>query len=706
VWYTSKWIVDAHLKDPILSPVGMVNLRSIAGNVGFNGCSFIHDTPYTVYPMLQRGYGIYSDKSRFSLSGSSGTNGSYSGTGDLAHTSFYRWKNGVIAVNGGTTSFSCLSMHFQECNIGLSASAISGATIIQNYYTIPSNALIWNVKPRGVILTGCTGFTFRENDFVGTSSNLTTNTTAQNVGAMLVNCGGAYNLGYRNDFSQLWKGEEVQGSNRFDLEGLELKCNTYNNIRYDQYLASGSEWRHNQGDASAITRLANNKFSLNEPDCNSARYDMYVDPMHLATFEFDYIRPNNEWYDPNSSAPWDGADCNTPFMDDFCPSQWSDQTNPNYSSICPILPVPNDPGEGMVIHSDAVSDLNQAKAMYSLVVDNNQKTDIEAEINNAFPMESDLMRNYLLARSPLSDEIMKEAIDRYGLLDSWHLTQVLLANSPLTRDVLYHLESAGTLNSFFMSFLYDAQITGAANYRKLLEYEIAAREADRQNALNALLNYYNQHADQVDMAETLKPIMLADGGIHAKLWLLDYYISADASAEAVDLLAEIQTWKGMADYSTLKQMQLSLNNDWAQAHPGQITDLENWAANPQSSAYGQAISVLHALGLTEVLPEPEIPFEDRGSMSEPNRQRTVYVPELSAFPNPASDHTFLTYPFEADGIGTLNVFSEMGQLVASHTLNGKGILELNTQKYAAGIYLLSIVVEGKSIVDSKLVVTE
>jgi Secretion system C-terminal sorting domain len=89
-----------------------------------------------------------------------------------------------------------------------------------------------------------------------------------------------------------------------------------------------------------------------------------------------------------------------------------------------------------------------------------------------------------------------------------------------------------------------------------------------------------------------------------------------------------------------------------------------------------------------------------------NGQRTVYVPELSAFPNPASDHTFLTYPFEADGIGTLNVFSEMGQLIASHTLNGKGILELNTQNYAAGIYLLSIMVEGKSIVDSKLVVTE
>jgi Secretion system C-terminal sorting domain len=358
------------------------------------------------------------------------------------------------------------------------------------------------------------------------------------------------------------------------------------------------------------------------------------------------------------------------------------------------------------VHSEAINNLNLAKSMYTSVIDANEKTEIEIEINKAFPMESGLMRDFLVTRSPLSDDILKESIGKLGLLDDWHLTQVLLANSPLTKEVMVHLEQSNILNEFFMSFIYEADITGTASYRRLLEYEIAARESERHLALMSLLDYYNRNADQIYVDAAVKNLMLIDGSLHANLWLLEYYINTGAHLEAVDIIAEIQNLDGMADFAALKQIQLSLGNDWTLAHPEEISNLEIWSSNPKSSAYGQAISVLHTLELTDVLPEPELPFEDRGSMTLTNPKRTVYLPELSAYPNPASDHTFVNYPSEADGIGTLEIYSPIGQLLDWYALNDNGVIELNTQVYPAGIYLLTINVEGKSIVDCKLVVTE
>jgi hypothetical protein len=451
--------------------------------------------------------------------------------------------------------------------------------------------------------------------------------------------------------------------------------------------------------------LANNKFSQVLGNCQNLYYDMYVHPTHQSWWEFFYIRPYGDNYDPDSSEPWDGSNCESPFMEDILPAQYNNIVY-TYAELCPLLPQLTDIVGGLVEHGNRVDDLADARALYALIVDASQKTDIEAEINNAFPMESNLMRNYLLARTPLSDEIMKQAIDKYGLLDSWHLTQVLLANSPLSKEVLVHLESTEVLNSFFMSFLYDAQITGAANYRKLLEYEIAAREAERHNALAAIIDYCNTHADQLDIAETLKPIMLADGSIEAKTWLLDYYIAVGDEVNARTLQEEIGSWKDMADYAQLKDMQINLMNDWSAATASQISDLEAWVANPASSASGPALAVLHGLGLSDAEVEPEVPEEDRAYFTGDSEKRTYQKPEMSAYPNPASGITYISYPTDADGIGNLVIYDPLGQQVRTSLLNTHGIYELDTKNMASGVYLLQILVEGKTIAESKLVVLE
>ncbi|MFN0032627.1 MAG: T9SS type A sorting domain-containing protein [Flavobacteriales bacterium] len=705
-WSNSRWMITAQLNDPTIIPGTMVQMTNMKYNISFILCSWVNSTPLMTYLTSQRGVGINASNSQFTISGGQG---SFGGGGDPYHTSFYKWRTGIKATNGGTTSFTANTMYFQECNIAITATAVNNESIVGNNFTVPSNAYITNEKPRGVILYGCSGFTFRENIFAGTSSTISTNTTAQNVGAMLVKCGDADNLSYRNTFSHLWKGQEVQQDNIGFLTGLQLRCNTYNNIRFDQYLASNSEWRHNQGDAGGLTLLASNRFSLEWPDCQQGRYDMYVDPVHNPGYEFDYIRPNNEWYIPNATEPYNTAELEcllSPFMDEFCPGQYILFDNPTNAQLCPLIPDVTDIGGGIAEHEDKLEALQQAKNIYALTIDNNNTNALIDALNSAFPLESSLLANYLMGSSPLSSEVLTEAINESETLNPWHLTQVLLANSPLPRDVMYNLEQSEILSAFFMSLIYDAQIPGTFNLRKLLELEIASCEAERHISLLGLLDYYNAHADQIDICTSTRDLMLMDGSRHAQLWLLDYYIEEGAATSAEALLSEIATWPDMQDLVAFKTIQLELNGDWNLLHPNQMTSLENWAANPASAASAEALAVLHHLDLTDALPEPELPFDERGSNIRTVRKPKVSAIVLNTYPNPAKENTFVTYPSELDGIGQLHVYNELGQTISTLSLNGKGIAELDIQGYPVGLYLVCLVVEGKTLAETKLIVVE
>ncbi len=133
--------------------------------------------------------------------------------------------------------------------------------------------------------------------------------------------------------------------------------------------------------------------------------------------------------------------------------------------------------------------------------------------------------------------------------------------------------------------------------------------------------------------------------------------------------------------------------------------MDNLKTIPACSAYGQALAVLHSLELTAILPEPEIPLEERSLVI--HREKKDFVkPTLGAFPNPTNGITYISYPADADGVASIELYDEIGRTVSIHQLTGKGILELNMAKQPAGIYLIRLMLEGKAIAENKIVVTE
>ncbi len=227
----SKWITNQKLKDPNQLLGSMVHLQGVKGTVRFTNCAFVNNAGIHEYNMINRQTGIHCSNSSISVQNLGSSPMPYNSASDLGRA-FYGLKSGIVYSGTSTSTLSVTKMAFDECNTGLQVTNATGAIINDNFFDIPVSAAISNVKPRGSILTGCTGFSYERNSFQAASFNAQT----QNVGSMFVNCGDDNNLSYRNTYSNLWKGQEVQGNNADPLAsiGLQLRCNTYTNCQYDQ----------------------------------------------------------------------------------------------------------------------------------------------------------------------------------------------------------------------------------------------------------------------------------------------------------------------------------------------------------------------------------------------------------------------------------------------------------------------------------------
>ncbi|MFN6380390.1 MAG: T9SS type A sorting domain-containing protein, partial [Flavobacteriales bacterium] len=695
----SKWITNQKLKDSDLLLGSMVFLKDVKGTVIFKNCTFVNSANWYVYNMNSRQTGIHCTNSSIKVENSGSATMPYVSTSNLGRA-FYRLKSGIVYSGTSTSTLSVTKMAFDECNTGLQATNATGAIINDNLFDVPISAAIPNIKPRGSILTGCTGFSYERNALQAASFNAQT----QNVGSMFVNCGVDNNLSYRNTYSNLWKGQEVQGNNADPLAsiGLQLRCNTYTNCQYDQYLGDDDYWRNNQGDVDAIGNLANNRFSMQFPSCAADKYDMYISPIrNYGTWFFDYFVPNSEWYIPNSFDDT-YADCSSPHIQVVVPGAFEDNTNPLHTNICLAEPLPSINSNGIVLLQEKQDAVLAARANYQFVVDKNEKEYLLNNINSAFPSESGLIKDLLLQKTPLSDEVMKAFITKIDNMDPWHVTQVLLANAPLTKDVLYALENSESLSGFFMNFIYEAQAIGAINLRKLLELEISARETDKHLTFVQLMSQADSLLESSALQTEYASLMEKYGTDDAKKWQLEYLRSTNPtlSAEIFSSLADKPQHK---DWAMLKNIEWSIPDSVETLDSITFYLIEEIAFNPKSDGYPLALALLEKYGYDAVVAEPEIPLNYRSMQLGEKKGFQITPIEFEAFPNPASTNTFVTYPKEADGFGYIEFWNNQGMLLKRELCAENGIKEVNLEAWSSGVYLLKLVVNEKQISSLKIV---
>ncbi|MEN9347850.1 MAG: hypothetical protein RLZZ77_1361 [Bacteroidota bacterium] len=709
------FITDAHLNGSGINPNKHVQLLGV-DKILFSDCSFMNTTDLGVYNWSQRGTGLYSKNSSFTVDGS---NDPYWTTNDNDQTTFYKLRYGIDCNSSHLPycTYTCKEQEFQYCLYGIVSVTTDNVKITLNNFTMPDASgisLNFDITERGIYLASSTGYVVEQNSFVGYDDSSNPGVFPRAVGIWVKESGVLANKIRNNDFNKLLLGTYISGKNKnssiSNSIGLEILCNTYGGNSNDIIRAANSTIRRNQGgDITTINGTntfskAGNQFSAEIGTGSSV--DFLIAPNNTDMTNY-YCHNNfitipdqsgiNNWnvdllnviVQPASLSPYD------------CPNNYTSGANG---------------GSGVVLNPGVVIDvvnqiqlLNEElvtlKQVYSAIIDDNQKEATLDLLNEAFPHESQFYRDLLAQRFPLSDEVLSEVIKEASRLSSWHLTEVLLANSPLSKEILYELENADVLDDFFMSFIYDVD-TGSS-LRTLMELKISTIETERDEMLGQLIlagvNYESDDSTEVDMplvfGEYLNQLENLDNYVSLRIRAACMVENGDyAGAQA--LIADDPT---LASYSSIIGMAAQVGENWKLLTEAQIETLWLIYRSEEDVSSDMAFEILQELGLANFEPEPEIPAQNR-SLRVEQKDKKANQALLGLWPNPANQTTWLNYPAEADGNSLITIIDPLGRTVETIIPKGNGIIELALGSYESGIYIIQLTAFDKVMDSIKLTV--
>jgi hypothetical protein len=353
------------------------------------------------------------------------------------------------------------------------------------------------------------------------------------------------------------------------------------------------------------------------------------------------------------------------------------------------------------------AELESSLALYESVVDANQKLSTIEVLEMALPTESEFVRDVLLQRHPLSDEVLKKVIMYSHKLNPWHLTQVFLANSPLSKEVFHSIENSSILSDFFMEFLYDAD--HGTSLRKLMESEISyyGSELDRlhNELLVSLVHYQTEGGTEVDILMDYQPYQAAIEECDSDKYLYDRVGFSTWTGDIEQALSYIPEQDDWSTYRELLSLGATVSGNWEQVSQEVRDNLLVLSQDTGNDFCHFARSMLFESGLYLEDPIPVFPIQYRSLQIEEKRNDRR-DPLLGIWPNPTSSASWIHYPIEADGIGQLRVMNTNGQIVSEMLLQSNGLVELDMSRFVAGIYLIQLIVEDKIVDSTKLTVIE
>ncbi len=177
--------------------------------------------------------------------------------------------------------------------------------------------------------------------------------------------------------------------------------------------------------------------------------------------------------------------------------------------------------------------------------------------------------------------------------------------------------------------------------------------------------------------------------------LLNQYVSTtddDAWVEFQELAQEIKAIGKIEEITT-----------------DQIATLESFIANNKRERHVAKVLLWLATG-EEYVEDIEIPDDSNnksfiGTGKGKKEIALVDLPELTVFPNPASDEVFFTFELPKDmGNTIIKIYSAEGKLVYNEDITGnKGMYRVDISKLSEGNYLTEILVDNIQVMNAKFI---
>ncbi len=658
-------------------------------HVTVNNCSFTNDAPW-LFPPDQTGTGVYLNSARTSILGNGNPTTNY----------FRNLRNGVVNVGGPFNPVQVDRMHFENNVYGILDLGSTFVNYSRNTFHVADQGA--NPNPRtGMLLWQTKRMIVEQNIFTGENRG-------GSVGIHFVSIIPNLNAPtwtyadekiYNNTFSNLAAGELVKGVHRGNaannLEaGLQLLCGDHTNNIFDIALLDQSLLKPNQGGytlpGSNTQQLAGNQFFDNE-NCTS-RYDWAIDanwnniPGWYQDMQLNYKRHEQ----PVAVV---GVTCDG--HPDFWDFEVAGSGPFDKNEHCDAGEIPLDPGginDRATAYQLAKDQLSSALDMYNGTVDLGNTPDLRTAIRQTDPLlSSSYLRDLLMTKHPLSDEILALLLNRAQPLDNWHLTQVLLQNSRLNPGIWNTVQKENLLPPYFMGMVAQAQQGQGPTTKQLLEQEISQRHMEMAFHMTVLGQLYGMDTLNTSSLDSLRRMTEFDKDPQLTVETMEALLANGEFSKADSLLGtQWDERNGQEAYADLLAMQQDVQGEWEMLN---TMDRDKLYYHAQEGGAGAAMAagILMSISVEPPLPPVYFPnFTKNVSASEqPREYDALATLDLTSFPNPASVETFVTYPRDLDG-GELIVHDAQGRLVHRITLDHQGILPLDVSHYAAGLYNLSV----------------
>lgn len=667
-------------------------------------CAFKNSDP-EAFGLQQRGLGIFGFNAGFQCHGGS----------QYASNSFEGLRAGVVAsVVDPARTYTIDGMGFVNNGQGVVDFGSTDARITNNQFMLLGGATPSDVASVGIQLFESERYTVERNTFTDQGTNVPT------VGIWFSGPAFEDNQIYDNEFTDLSLGTLVEErqlgpGDPIIAPGLQLLCGDHTGNNADQVILENGYIAFQQGlpDDGSVT--ANNSYGV----VNCASRSGPVSNTLVWAYSVYGLNVVYNYYG-NANSPQMRPDCVEELNGDPLSStgDWFydlhfvevatpfDQEAHCANGVLDLIDAHEigDLAELALEHRQKQGELRNALAQYRMTMDQARTNDLRAMLEYQPWHASYLVRDTLLYHHPLSNSVMQSAIERDEPLDPWHLTQVLIQNSPLNNEVWTTIDNEDALPPYFYALL--RQYDQGTGLKGALEQEVVLRQREKTRLQHLLLSAWAADSTMTDRQDSLLAIFELDSlgdGLRGRYLT---HLHRGEFTEAAAMVSELEANSWTEDLTIWGKIYEGVEGDWNQTGAEDREDLLDLAFGHASSVGAVAWATLLQVGELDSIPYPEVPASLKNTWSRREQRNAISdVPRLiDVVPNPTSDRIAFVIPAgTSDGI--LEVHDAQGRLVHSFPIGGrKGMIESSVGDLEAGLYTVRLVLDGFNLGSSKFTV--
>lgn len=698
------FLTTSQLNDPDVLPQAHVRLQQVH-KLRIRECDFVNSTDLATFNWPQRRVGLISSQASVEVRGNTQLSNTFDGL-----------YVGVVSFAFFQTlaHLDCRFMKFNNCNAGILNWAVNNVVIVQNRFNIPEIEGDDGMasRERGIEIVGSTGYTLAENDFYGFDDSAIDEDFPNGLGIWVAESGPTDNLIERNDFNDLAHGIYTEGINAVSSTngappGLQFFCNQFDACLMDIYVKDNARIRINQGgnqflngQTSTGFKNTSNVFSEAESLCNAQHHDILIDEEFTGNeevFAIDYWCHSAEITKPN---------CSPDIL-----SLYIYQQGFNYSNLCPesFTSIPLNPIAS--IHARVATSVNRMASLNSLLedqqehynnlIDGKQTQQTIQYINTINSNESAFLRDILMERFPLSDQVLKNLLDNHDVVNPNHLAEVLIANSPLRRELLDALEEENILPPFLMYLVRNANGDNLIpSLRKSLELQMASTiseiELERQGAMKDVLFEYGSN-DSLEITSDWKLLDSLDQSLLSfNRWVDSVGYIVQRSTNNLEIVLALNELYGDHEVGRLYDIgrRLLIGAESVTTILRMLSDEESIRTVTGAKAW-----LLYG-GDSVMLNNPYVVPIDRQYKARSSSYQSSSS-ELKVWPNPAQDELFIHYPFDQMEGMSWRISNAMGQVVQVGNVTHGSMQRLEVGDFPSGVYIVELIWNNQSVMNTK-----